>query len=608
MASFKSKFTIFLVLLAFSAVAVAERPQAGPADPPLHNWSAPRTYTLPAVSGAHPLSIQSGELTGGPLTFFPVAPCRQFDSRPSHGGPGALINNATLTVNLSGAPCNMFTPLGASAVSVNITVFDILSATGNGVFKVGTASPPTTAWINYPPSETQRANAGVVPTNSSGNITVQVNQGAGSVDFTVDVNGYYYNGTSGSLMPTGDFFEIRGDFTGGGVFVGHNYQSTGAFSFGARGLTESTGFFSAGVEGEDSTGLGSTSGVLGIDGSTGFMSGFSPGPEGVTGVNAFSGVLGIAQDRSVVGVLIDPATAGLDIAEGWLGKSGPTTGSYTGVEGVLFGGSASGGAAGVLGLDNTGDPGINSVGLTAGVMGRTNGSYGVLGISNDAGFAVKGTSVNTSGFQAAAGYLGFSNITGVFASGNLTATGTKSFIDPHPTDASKVIAYVALEGPEAGIYFRGRGRFENGMATIQVPENFRMVGDADGMTVQVTPIGKMANVAVLSFDLNQIVVQANADVEFFYTVNGMRKAFKDYTPIQDNIYFGREGSTERMSTALAPEQKARLIANGTYNADGTINLETAKRLGWDKVWEARAEAAKETAEARAAQSSDRSKK
>jgi hypothetical protein len=30
-----------------------------------------------------------------------------------------------------------------------------------------------------------------------------------------------------------------------------------------------------------------------------------------------------------------------------------------------------------------------------------------------------------------------------------------------------------------------------------------------------------------------------------------------------------------------------LISNGTYNADGTVNVETARRLGWDRMWEER---------------------
>ena len=32
-------------------------------------------------------------------------------------------------------------------------------------------------------------------------------------------------------------------------------------------------------------------------------------------------------------------------------------------------------------------------------------------------------------------------------------------------------------------------------------------------------------------------------------------------------------------------EKRALIANGTYNADGTVNLETAKAQGWDQKWQ-----------------------
>jgi hypothetical protein len=31
-----------------------------------------------------------------------------------------------------------------------------------------------------------------------------------------------------------------------------------------------------------------------------------------------------------------------------------------------------------------------------------------------------------------------------------------------------------------------------------------------------------------------------------------------------------------------------MIQNGTLNPDGTVNMETARRLGWDKEWEKRA--------------------
>ena len=39
-----------------------------------------------------------------------------------------------------------------------------------------------------------------------------------------------------------------------------------------------------------------------------------------------------------------------------------------------------------------------------------------------------------------------------------------------------------------------------------------------------------------------------------------------------------------MPAHLSAGQKAMLISNGTYREDGTVNLETAKRIGWDKIW------------------------
>jgi len=45
--------------------------------------------------------------------------------------------------------------------------------------------------------------------------------------------------------------------------------------------------------------------------------------------------------------------------------------------------------------------------------------------------------------------------------------------------------------------------------------------------------------------------------------------------------------------------KRRLVENGTYNADGTVNLETAERFGWTKTWaerEVQAQAAAQEAQ------------
>jgi hypothetical protein len=167
-------------------------------------------------------------------------------------------------------------------------------------------------------------------------------------------------------------------------------------------------------------------------------------------------------------------------------------------------------------------------------------------------------------------------------------TGSKSFIEPHPTDASKLIRYISLEGNEAGTYFRGRGKFQNGTAIIEVPGDFRIVTDPDGLSIQVTPIGQMATVAVESIGLDRIVVRGSRNVEFFYTVNGVRQAYKGYGPITENEgAFVPRSPDESMPLYLPELLQRRLISNGSYTAEGKVNLETARRLGWDKVWEDR---------------------
>ena len=229
----------------------------------------------------------------------------------------------------------------------------------------------------------------------------------------------------------------------------------------------------------------------------------------------------------------------------------------------------------------------------AGVRGMDTSGFGVLGVSESD--AVTGHLVS-SGLILASGSLGTSFGTdpdgggppwGVHAVGNIGATGTKAFLEPHPTDPTKVIQYIALEGPEAGTYFRGRGRFQRGLARIPVPEDFRMVTDAEGLTVQITPIGGMASFGVVRMDLNEIVVQGSRDLEFSYLVQGFRASFKgEPTILRDGTFLPRSPE-DRMPAGLAERQKRLLVSNGTYNEDGTVNMETARRRGWTETWERR---------------------
>ena len=228
--------------------------------------------------------------------------------------------------------------------------------------------------------------------------------------------------------------------------------------------------------------------------------------------------------------------------------------------------------------------------MTSGVRGEPGEEeFSIFRLTN-LGNGVRGAIIGSDGFYDAFGALGYTTSIGVFASGDLQVTGSKSFVEPHPTDASKMIRYISLEGNEAGTYFRGRGKFQNGIAIIDVPEDFRIVTDPEGLSIQVTPIAQMATVAIESIDLDRIVVRGSRNVEFFYTVNGIRHAYKDYGPIGENEkQFVPESPDERLPRYLPAAIQQRLISNGTYTADGTVNMDTARRLGWDKVWAERSD-------------------
>jgi hypothetical protein len=550
-----STILLGVVLLSGAVTALAASNRA-PSNtyPPLVSWQAPATFTPTLAAGRRALTDISG-----PVPLVPMVPCRQYDSRSTT----PLANNTPRTVVVTGAPCGALA--SSTAVALNITVFNITGAGSNGVFKIGTSSPPTTAWINYPPTESQRANAGVAAV-SGGSIVVQVNQGAGSVDFTVDISGYYPLSNSGNLLNPNEYFEIATSISPPFASINARNNSTVAGAIALQGIAGGA--------------TGNTIAVFGTNGSSG------TGSLGVSGVATSGiGVLGTSTTNvgtkglstSYNGVWAESTTQDGLFAAG--GRDGAfISGARIGAFGVTS--STAGTNAGVLGVDGAGGPSTSD--FSAGVRGQ--GRYGVFGLSNTtAGAGVVGTAVSPT-------------VYGVFAKGDIGATGAKPFIEPHPTDATKEIRFVALEGNEAGTYFRGTAKTAGRQAIIEVPEDFRMVTAEEGLTVQLTPVGALAQMAVISQDLRQIVVQSSRDITFHYHVNGFRSAYRNWQVVGENRMYRPSSPDDQMLNSLSEEAKSRLIANGTYNRDGTVNMQTAERLGWAQQWREEAAAQAKAAE------------
>ncbi|HEX8088814.1 MAG TPA: hypothetical protein VF762_08180, partial [Blastocatellia bacterium] len=112
--------------------------------------------------------------------------------------------------------------------------------------------------------------------------------------------------------------------------------------------------------------------------------------------------------------------------------------------------------------------------------------------------------------------------------------GVKNFVQAHPTDPTKEIVYVSLEGPEAGTYIRGTAKLSKGEAVVKLPEYFSLVTNDDGMTVQLTPRGKWLQLYTVSSNASQIIVRAEGGEtgDFDYLVQGVRKGYENHQPIQ----------------------------------------------------------------------------
>jgi hypothetical protein len=144
------------------------------------------TATDPAGNTSEFSSCQTA--SGSGVSFSTVSPCRIADTRNAtgpYGGP-ALAAGADRTFVIAGQ-CGI--PSGATAVSFNFTITQPTSPGDLRVFPGG-APLPLVSTLNWSPGQT-RANNAIIALGSSGDITVHVDQAAGTVQLIIDTNGYF---------------------------------------------------------------------------------------------------------------------------------------------------------------------------------------------------------------------------------------------------------------------------------------------------------------------------------------------------------------------------------------------------------------------------------
>jgi prepilin-type processing-associated H-X9-DG protein len=110
----------------------------------------------------------------------------------------------------------------------------------------------------------------------------------------------------------------------------------------------------------------------------------------------------------------------------------------------------------------------------------------------------------------------------LYVNGAFAAT-SKSFKIPHPTKENHDLVYGSLEGPEHGVYVRGKSS-----DVIELPDYWVALVDENTITVQLTPIGNHMS-WVEKIEDNKILIGGG---EAFYFVQAMRK---DIEPLEVEV-------------------------------------------------------------------------
>jgi hypothetical protein len=97
----------------------------------------------------------------------------------------------------------------------------------------------------------------------------------------------------------------------------------------------------------------------------------------------------------------------------------------------------------------------------------------------------------------------------------------KNFDIPHPTKEGYRLKHSTLEGPEVGVYVRGK---VSGEGIIELPDYWAGLVHENSISVQLTPIGSPCVHYVVSQNISQVEVGCQCgEVNAYYTIFAERK-------------------------------------------------------------------------------------
>ncbi|NOY50973.1 MAG: hypothetical protein GXO88_10485 [Chlorobi bacterium] len=303
------------------------------------------------------------------------------------------------------------------------------------------------------------------------------NQGAngyGAMLIGSNSGAYTLQNHTAALSANGNdgIFSLGQASDGMGIIAGGNNVATlSTISVGAGGaFTGYHGIYGKGVN--SSSGVG----VIGVgnNGST-----YSTNPDGSGG--AFTGYHGVFANSTdlIYGTgCIGVGNAGIyylfDDGNGHQGSGGAFTGKYVGV--AAWASQANNSSIGVYGRYNG------------------NGSYDGTGV-----YGIAITSNSNRGY----GVYGEGNRYGIYANGDMGASGSKSFAIDHPLDPeNKILKHYSIESPEVLNMYRGNIILDQkGEAVVRLPDYFNEINI--NFSYQLTAVGMAAPGIFVKNEINE---------------------------------------------------------------------------------------------------------
>ena len=141
------------------------------------------------------LTALSGTATAqtGPYQYFALSPCRLADTRNPNGLNGGPVIDASVPQRDFQVQGLCGVPVGAKAVSLNVTIAASTTSFYGGWFALWPSggTRPLVSTINFDPTDPALANGAIVPLSTNASDLSTFFGGSGLVHLILDVTGYF---------------------------------------------------------------------------------------------------------------------------------------------------------------------------------------------------------------------------------------------------------------------------------------------------------------------------------------------------------------------------------------------------------------------------------